>query len=148
MREHLAALGFRSIAEAIGHTEVLDVRAAIDHWKAHGLDLAPILAEADNPYENQSRYCTRGQDHGLERALDQQLIELSASALSDGKAVEIELPVRNTNRSVGTMLGNALTKRWGADGLPTDTIQIHLRGSAGQSFGAFVPKGHQVAPRG
>ena len=77
VREYLAALGFRSIAEAIGHTEVLDMRPAVDHWKAHGLDLAPILMEADNPYEGQDRYCTKAQDHGLDRALDQQLITLA-----------------------------------------------------------------------
>ena len=141
VREHLAALGFRSIAEAIGHTEVLDVRAAIDHWKADGLDLSPILAEAENPYEGQDRFCTRGQDHGLDRALDRMLIEKAAPALADGTPVEIETCVRNTNRTVGTMLGSELTKKWGAAGLPDDTIQIHLRGSAGQSFGAFVPRG-------
>jgi glutamate synthase (NADPH/NADH) large chain len=141
VREHLAALGFRSIAEAIGHTEVLDVRAAIDHWKADGLDLSPILAEAENPYEGQERFCTRGQDHGLDRALDRMLIEKAAPALADGTPVEIESCVRNTNRTVGTMLGSELTKKWGAAGLPDDTIQVHLRGSAGQSFGAFVPRG-------
>jgi glutamate synthase (NADPH) large chain len=141
VREYLAALGFRSIAEAIGHTEMLDVRAAIDHWKAHGLDLAPILTEADNPYEGQSRFCSRGQDHGLDRALDRLLIEQAKPALCDGTSVEIEGPVRNTNRSVGTMLGSEVTKRWGGAGLPDDTIRIHLRGSAGQSFAAFVPRG-------
>ena len=118
VREYLAALGFRTVAEAIGHTEVLDVRAAVDHWKAHGLDLAPILQEAENPYEGQTRYCSRGQNHGLERSLDRLLIEQSAAALCDGSAVEIEGPVRNTNRSVGTMLGSEVTKRWGGAGLP------------------------------
>ncbi len=141
VREYLAALGFRSIAEAIGHTEVLDTRAAIDHWKADGLDLTPILAEAQNPYEGQARYCTRGQDHGLDRALDVHLIEKAAPALRDGTAVEIETCVRNTNRTVGTMLGSELTKRWGGAGLPDNTIKVHLRGSAGQSFGAFLPRG-------
>ncbi len=141
VREYLAALGFRSIAEAVGHPEMLDVRAAIDHWKADGLDLTPILMEAENPYEGQDRYCTRGQDHGLERALDTLLIELAAPALTDGTAVEIEKCVQNTNRSVGTMLGSELTRRYGGAGLPDNTIRIHLRGSAGQSFGAFVPKG-------
>ncbi len=141
VREYLAALGFRSIAEAIGHAEMLDVRAAIEHWKADGLDLTPILVEAENPYEGQSRHCTRGQEHGLDRALDRLLIEQSAPALGEGAPVEIETCVRNTNRSVGTMLGYELTKRWGGAGLPDDTIRIHLRGSAGQSFGAFVPRG-------
>ncbi len=141
VREYLAALGFRSIAEAIGHTEVLDVRAAIEHWKADGLDLTPILAEAENPYENQDRYCTRGQEHGLEFALDRQLIEQSAAALEKGSPVAIEAAICNTNRSVGTMLGSEVTNRWGGGGLPDNTIRIHLRGSAGQSFGAFVPRG-------
>ncbi|MSO79996.1 MAG: glutamate synthase subunit alpha, partial [Acidimicrobiia bacterium] len=141
VREYLAALGFRSIAEAIGQTDALDVKAAIDHWKADGLDLTPILVEAENPYEGQSRYNTRGQKHGLERALDQQLIELAQPALTDGTPVEIELPVRNTNRTVGTLLGSEVTRRFGGAGLPDDTIRIHLRGSAGQSFGTFVPRG-------
>jgi glutamate synthase (NADPH/NADH) large chain len=141
VREYLAALGFRSINEAIGHTEVLDVRAAIEHWKADGLDLTPILVEAPNPYDGQTRYCTRGQDHGLDRALDQQLIKMATPALNDGAPVKIELPVRNTNRTVGTLLGSEVTRRFGGNGLPPDTISIHLRGSAGQSFGAFVPRG-------
>ena len=141
VREHLARLGFRSIAEAIGHTEVLDTRAAIDHWKAHGLDLTPILQEAENPYEGQDRYCTKQQDHGLDKALDQQLIALAGPAVEDGRVVEIELPISNVNRTVGTMLGSVVTRAWGGDGLPDDTIRVHLRGSAGQSFGAFVPRG-------
>ncbi len=140
VREHLAALGFRSIQEAIGHSEVLDVRAAIDHWKADGLDLTPILAQAQNPYDSES-YNSRCQDHGLDRALDVMLIEKAAPALADGTPVEIEACVKNTNRTVGTMLGYELTKKWGGAGLPDNTIRIHLRGSAGQSFGAFVPKG-------
>ncbi|HEX5480698.1 MAG TPA: glutamate synthase large subunit, partial [Dehalococcoidia bacterium] len=141
VREYLAALGFRSITEAIGHTELLDVRAAIDHWKADGLDLAPILAPAENPYDGQTAYCTRGQEHGLDRALDRKLIEQAQCALHDGQQVEIEACVHNTNRTVGTMLGSELTRRWGGAGLPDNTINIHLRGSAGQSFGAFLPRG-------
>ncbi len=141
VREYLAKLGFRSIEEAIGHTEMVDVRCAVDHWKAHGLDLSPILEEAENPYDWQDRYCTRGQDHGLERALDQQLIKEAAPALEHGESVDISMPVRNVNRTVGTMLGSMVTKKWGAAGLPDNTIRIHLRGSAGQSFGAFVPRG-------
>jgi glutamate synthase (NADPH/NADH) large chain len=141
VREYLAALGFRSIAEAIGHAEVLDTRAAIDHWKAHGLDLTPILTVAENPYDGQDLYCTKAQDHGLDRALDQELIVAAAPALERAERVEIEVPVRNVNRTVGTMLGFTLTQKWGGDGLPDDTITVHLRGSAGQSFGAFVPRG-------
>ena len=141
VREYLAALGFRSIAEAIGHVEALDVRAAVDHWKAEGLDLAPILMPADNPYEGQDRYCTKSQNHGLELALDQELLTLAEPALERGEHVRIELPIRNVNRTVGTLLGSALTRKWGGDGLPDGTIDVHLRGSAGQSFGAFVPRG-------
>jgi glutamate synthase (NADPH/NADH) large chain len=141
VREYLGALGFRSIAEAVGHAEALDTRAAIDHWKAHGLDLSPILAVAENPYEGQDLLCTKAQDHGLEQALDQQLIVQAGPALEGGAPVTIDLPIRNVNRTVGTMLGSALTRRWGGDGLPDDTITVNLRGSAGQSFGAFVPRG-------
>ncbi|HEX4491551.1 MAG TPA: glutamate synthase large subunit [Acidimicrobiia bacterium] len=140
VRELLASLGFRSVEEAIGHVELLDVRAAVDHWKARGLDLSPILHVPENPY-GQTNYCSRPQDHGLERALDQQLIALSEAALVDGQPVEISMPIRNVNRTVGTMLGSEVTKRFGAQGLPNDTIRITLTGSAGQSFGAFVPRG-------
>jgi glutamate synthase (NADPH/NADH) large chain len=141
VREYLAQLGFRSIAEAIGHSEVLDVKAAIEHWKADGLDLTPILMPAVNPYDGQTPYQTRPQEHGLERSLDKTLIEQATPALNDGARVDIEMCVRNTNRSVGTMLGYELTKRFGGAGLPDNTINIHLRGSAGQSFAAFVPRG-------
>jgi glutamate synthase (NADPH/NADH) large chain len=141
VREYLAALGYRSVAEAIGHVESLDVRAAVDHWKAHGLDLTPILVPADNPYEGQAPYRTRAQDHGLERALDQQLLAQAEPAIERGERVHIALPIRNVNRTVGTLLGNAVTRKWGGAGLPDGTIDVHLRGSAGQSFGAFVPRG-------
>jgi glutamate synthase (NADPH/NADH) large chain len=140
VREILAALGFRSVAEAVGHVEVLDTRAAIDHWKASGLDLAPILAEPLNPYE-QTFHQSVPQDHGLDRALDVELIDAARPALDDGRPVRIERPIRNVHRTVGTMLGSELTRLYGADGLPDGTIDIHLRGSAGQSFGAFVPRG-------
>ncbi len=140
VREMLAELGFRSLAEAIGHVECLDTRAAVDHWKASGLDLTPILHQPTSPWE-QDLYCTKTQDHGLAEALDQTLIQLCEGALADATPVHLELPVRNVNRTVGTMLGHEVTKRYGADGLPDDTIQIDLTGSAGQSFGAFVPKG-------
>ena len=140
VREHLAALGFRSLAEAIGHVELLDTRAAVDHWKASGLDLSPILHQVESPFE-QDLHCTGTQDHGLDAALDNELIRLAAPALEDARPVTIELPIRNTNRTVGTMLGHQVTKRYQGDGLPDDTIQVTFTGSAGQSFGAFVPKG-------
>ena len=140
VRENLAQLGFRTMAEAIGHVELLDTRAAIDHWKASGLDLTPILHQPESPFE-QDLHCTGSQDHGLDAALDNELIRLSAAALEDARPVEIEVPVRNTDRTVGTMLGHEVTKRYRGEGLPDDTIQIRLTGSAGQSFGAFLPRG-------
>jgi glutamate synthase (NADPH/NADH) large chain len=140
VRELLAQLGFRTLAEAVGHAEMLDTRKAIDHWKASGLDLTPILHVPDfDPA--QDRYCTKSQDHGLDEALDNTLIQLCEGALDDGQPVALELPIRNVNRTVGTMLGYELTRRYGNAGLPDDTIQIHFSGSAGQSFGAFVPRG-------
>ncbi|MEY2460430.1 MAG: glutamate synthase large chain, partial [Acidimicrobiaceae bacterium] len=140
VRELLASLGFRSIAEAVGHVESLDTQDAIEHWKAKGLDLSPILHVPESPWE-QDRYCTKRQDHGLDRALDQTLVQLCEGALQDGSPVTLELPIRNVNRTVGTILGHEVTKRFGAAGLPDNTIQISFTGSAGQSFGAFVPRG-------
>ena len=140
VRELLAALGFRSMEEAIGHVELLDTRSALDHWKAKGLDLSAILAVPQNPY-GQSRHCTTGQDHGLDAALDKTLIRLCAEALDDATPVSIDLPIRNVNRTVGTMLGAEVTRRFGGAGLPDDTIRITFAGSAGQSFGAFLPSG-------
>lgn len=139
VREHLAALGFRSIEEAVGQVAALDIAKAVSHWKASGLDLAPILAEA-TPAEGQDRYCTQPQDHGLERALDHELIALARPALDDGAPVTGTLAVRNVNRTVGTMLGHEVTKRY-PEGLPDGTIDLTLTGTAGQSFGAFLPKG-------
>ncbi|MGE5209955.1 MAG: glutamate synthase-related protein, partial [Acidobacteriota bacterium] len=143
VRELMAALGFRTMDEMIGHVEVLDARRAIDHWKASGLDISPILAVPQNPY-GQTMIQSVGQDHGLDQALDQQLIELSQPAILDGHRVTIDLPIRNVNRTVGTLLGHEVTKRWKGAGLPDGTIQITLTGSAGQSFGAFVPAGIQL----
>jgi glutamate synthase (NADPH/NADH) large chain len=140
VRELMAELGFRSMAEMIGHVEMLDTRAAIDHWKAAGLDLSPILAAPRNPY-GQSLHNTKSQDHGLDKALDVELIRQAHDAIVDRLPVAIDLPIRNVHRSVGTMLGHEITKRWKGDGLPDGTIDIHLTGSAGQSFGAFVPSG-------
>jgi glutamate synthase (NADPH/NADH) large chain len=140
VRELLASLGYRTLAEAIGHVEVLDTRAAVDHWKAAGLDLSPILHQPTSTFE-QDLHCTGSQDHGLEAALDQELIRLSEPALERGELVAIDLPVRNVNRTVGTMLGHEVTKRYKGEGLPDDTITVRLTGSAGQSFGAFLPRG-------
>jgi glutamate synthase (NADPH/NADH) large chain len=140
VRELLAELGFRSLQEAVGRAEAIDVRAAVDHWKAAGLDLTPILHVPERPYGD-ALHNTRGQDHGLERALDVQLISAARSAIDTGTPVKLAFPVRNVNRTVGTMLGHEVTKRHGGLGLPDDTIDITFTGSAGQSFGAFVPKG-------
>jgi glutamate synthase (NADPH/NADH) large chain len=141
VRELLAQLGFRTLAEAVGRVDLLDVNDAIAHWKASGLDLTPILHQAESPFEDHPRHQVVAQDHGLDRALDNTLIDLAAPALADGTPVTIELPIRNVNRTVGTMLGSRLTRRFGGAGLPDDTIQIQFAGSAGNSFGAFVPHG-------
>jgi glutamate synthase (NADPH/NADH) large chain len=140
VREYLAALGFRSIAEAVGHAEAIDTRQAVDHWKASGLDLSPILHVPERPFGD-DLLNTKGQDHGLEKALDQQLISAARTAIDTGSSVKLEFPIRNVHRTVGTMLGHEVTKRHGGLGLPDDTIDVTLRGSAGQSLGAFLPKG-------
>ncbi|MEO9224666.1 MAG: glutamate synthase large subunit, partial [Acidimicrobiales bacterium] len=139
VRELLAELGFRSIAEAVGHVEALNIERAVDHWKAHGLDLAPILWRPELP-EGTPMLNTHGQDHGLDKALDNELIAGAAPALNDGQSVHLQHKIRNINRTVGTMLGHELTKRH-PQGLPDDTIVIDFGGSAGQSFGAFLPRG-------
>ena len=140
VREYLAALGFRSLDEAIGHAELLDTRRAIEHWKASGLDLTPLLHVPELP-DGAPRRCVTTQDHGLEKALDHELIALAEDAIEHAKPVRIELPVRNINRTVGTMLGSAVTRRHRGAGLPDGTIDVTLTGSAGQSFGAFLPRG-------
>ncbi len=141
MREWMALLGFRTVDEMIGRVDKLEVRRAVDHWKAKGLDFSNILYQPDVGPEV-GRYCQIPQDHGLDRALDNQvLLELCAPALERGEPVRATLPIRNTNRVVGTILGSELTRRHGGGGLPEDTIRLHFKGSAGQSFGAFVPRG-------
>ena len=138
VRELLAKLGFESLEEAIGQVELLDTRDAIEHWKASGLDLAPLLKA---PLFAGSRKNTTTQDHGLAAALDNELIRLAEPALARGEALHLEMPVRNVNRTVGTMLGAEITRAHGGAGLPEGTIDISLHGSAGQSLGAFIPKG-------
>ena len=146
VRELLAELGFRTLDEAIGQVGSLDVAQAVDHWKAAGLDLTPILHQASRSgefgqFEHQDLRCTHGQDHGLDKALDNELVKLAAPALQDGEPVRAQVPVRNVNRTVGTILGHEVTKRYRGEGLPDGTIDITFTGSAGQSFGAFVPRG-------
>src|SRR5215472_6328982 len=140
VREYLAALGFRTLEEAVGRAELLDTSAAVSHWKAAGLDLSPVLHVPELP-PGAVRHRVADQDHALDKALDNTLILLAEGSLADGTPVRLELPVRNVNRTVGTMLGSALTRRWGGDGLPDDTIEVVLTGSAGQSLGAFLPRG-------
>jgi glutamate synthase (NADPH/NADH) large chain len=140
VRSYLADLGFRSIDEAVGHAELLDTRKAVGHWKAEGLDLSPMLVVPELP-EGAPLRRVRSQDHGLDIALDQTLIQLCEGALLDARPVSLELPVRNVNRTVGTMLGSMVTRRFGGEGLPDGTIDLTFGGSAGQSFGAFLPRG-------
>ena len=140
VRESLAELGFRTVEEAIGRVDCLDIDRAVEHWKADGLDFSPILHIPTSPWE-QDRFCSKQQEHGLDRALDQELIEQAQQAIENGTPVEITSPISNINRTVGTLLGHHVTKKHGGQGLPTDTITVNMSGSAGQSFGAFVPSG-------
>ncbi|MFI1929551.1 glutamate synthase large subunit [Streptomyces sp. NPDC020330] len=145
VREILAELGFRTLEEAVGHAELLDTDRAITHWKAQGLDLAPLFHVPDLP-EGAVRHHIVEQDHGLTKALDNQLIKLAADALGAetpeaAQPVRAQVAIRNINRTVGTMLGHEVTKKFGGSGLPENTIDLTFTGSAGQSFGAFVPRG-------
>jgi glutamate synthase (ferredoxin) len=141
VREHMAKLGFRTMDEMIGRVDRLDVRQAVDHWKARGLDYSAILHRPAVGPEVAIRK-VREQDHGLERSLDlTTIVPLCRPALERREPVHLRLPIRNLHRTVGTILGSEVTSRYGADGLPEDTIHLHFTGSAGQSFGAFVPRG-------
>src|SRR2546426_544969 len=141
VREYMASMGFRTMDEMIGRADRLNFKPALEHWKARGLDLSPILYQPDVP-ATVGRHCAVAQDHGLDRALDHTtIIPACREAIEYGKRVELTLPIRNVNRTVGTMLGYEVTSRWGGGGLPDDTVKIHFTGSAGQSFGAFVPRG-------
>ena len=138
VRQILAELGFKKLEDAIGQVELLDTKDAVEHWKASGLDLKPLLKSVE---VNSSRKNTTTQDHGLVSALDNKLIELSKDALTNKTPIRLDIPVRNVNRTVGTMLGSQITRNFGGAGLPDDTIDITFHGSAGQSFGAFIPSG-------
>ena len=140
-RELMAQLGFRRMDDMIGRVDVLETRDAVDHWKADGLDLTPILTPAVKPHEDVEVRCTIEQDHGLDRALDQLLVKLSQNAIRHGRPVRLDLPIVNTNRTVGTILSHEVVKARGEAALPDDTIHIKLDGSAGQSFGAFLARG-------
>jgi glutamate synthase (NADPH/NADH) large chain len=148
MRELMAQLGFRTIDEMVGRTDKLEMRQAVNHWKAHGLDFSAILHQPDVPAD-WGRTCQIPQDHGLENALDNTvLLNLCRPALENGEPVAAELPIKNINRVVGTILGSEVTRRYGSAGLPEDTIRLRFHGSAGQSFGAFMPPGLTFALEG
>jgi glutamate synthase (NADPH) large chain len=140
VRELMARLGLRKFNDLIGRTELLDMRAGIEHWKAKGLDFSKVFYMPKMPPEV-AIYNSEKQDHGLEKALDNRLIELAEHALERGEKVTIEMPIRNINRTVGTMLSHEIAKRYGHEGLPDDTIHVRFAGSAGQSFGAFLARG-------
>ena len=140
VREYMAALGFRTFSEMIGQTEILDKSQAIDHWKAKGLDFSRIFHKPDVPPEVAIRNSER-QDHGLDKVLDRKLIELAREAIEEKKPVKLELPIRNLNRTAGAMLSGEIAKRYGHAGLPEDTIWVSFKGSAGQSFGAWLAHG-------
>jgi glutamate synthase (NADPH/NADH) large chain len=140
VRMLMAQLGFRTMDEMVGRVDRLDTKPALEHWKAAGLDLSKILYQPEISADA-ARRCTQAQDHGLEKALDNRIIELASAALERQEPVELSLPIRNVNRTVGTMLGYEITRRYGGTGLPDDTIRVNFTGSAGQSFGAFLPAG-------
>ena len=144
MREIMAHLGFRTVNEMIGRTDILDFQDADDHWKAQGMDFSRLLHRQESGDASEPVYCDRKQDHGLEKALDHQLISQAKPALDEKKTVQIDLPINNSNRTVGAMLSGKIAKAFGEDGLPDDTININLTGSAGQSFGAFLARGINV----
>jgi glutamate synthase (NADPH/NADH) large chain len=140
-RQIMADLGFRRFIDMIGRVDVLQTRAAINHWKADGLDLSPLLAPAPKPHETTEVYCTKKQDHGLNLALDNRLINFAKKSIEQRKKTKKELTIVNTNRTVGALLSHEVVKKWGADALPYDTIRFKFTGTAGQSFGAFLAKG-------
>jgi glutamate synthase (NADPH/NADH) large chain len=140
VRELMAKLGFRTFDEMVGQMDRLDMRKAIDHWKAHGLDYSRLLSKP-TAAEGDTLYWSEKQDHGIEKALDNKLIELARPALEEGKRVEIDIDIQNVNRTFGTLLSGRLAERYGFDGLPDDTVKINARGTAGQSFGAWLANG-------
>ena len=148
LRTIMASLGITKFNDLVGRVDLLETKEAITHWKAKGLDLTPILAAAPKPHAGVKTYKVQEQDHGLSDALDHKLIALSQAAINDKTPVKIDLPVKNINRTVGTMLSNQIARKWGAPGLPADTIQIKLAGSAGQSLGAWLAPGVAIHVEG
>jgi glutamate synthase (ferredoxin) len=148
VRELMAQLGFKQMNKMIGRTDRLEVKKAVDHWKARGLDFTNVLYQPEVPTEV-GRFCQIAQDHGLEKALDNTvLLRLCEPAIERKEKIVAALPIRNVNRVVGTIVGSEVTRRCGAEGLPEDTIEIHFTGSAGQSFGAFMPRGMSFSLEG
>ncbi len=141
LRQIMAKLGFRTLNEMIGRTDILEMDKAVEHWKASGIDLTSILAPAEKPHQQVQVYRVMEQDHGLDLALDNEIIERARPAIEKGESVSMELPIVNINRVVGTMLSHQIVKNWGEEMLPDDTVHIKLNGSAGQSLGAFLAKG-------
>ena len=140
LREIMARLGFRTVTEMVGRVDRLDPVRAMDHWKARRLDLSPLLHKPDVP-ARVATHKVQEQDHGIDKALDYVLLEKARPAIENGTPVEIEMPIRNVHRTVGTILGSEVSRRHGGEGLPDDTIICRFKGTAGQSFGAFVPRG-------
>ena len=147
VREHMARLGFRRLQDMVGRVEILDAAGAIEHWKAKGIDLTQILHKPEVP-ASVAISCVEAQDHGLAEALDRQIIELSREALEHKRRVELSMPIRNVNRTVCTLLSAEVSRRWGEEGLPAETINIQFRGSAGQSFAAFLARGIAIRLEG
>ncbi|MEI6512117.1 MAG: glutamate synthase-related protein, partial [bacterium] len=147
VRELMAQLGFRTFDEMVGRTDMLETLSAIDHWKASGVDVSPLLAKQEAK-EGVATRCMQAQNHGLDEAIDHHLIGVCRKALDSGQKVEIDGPIRNSNRSVGTMLSGEVAKRYGEQGLPEGTIHIRFTGSAGQSFGAFLARGITLTLKG
>jgi glutamate synthase (NADPH/NADH) large chain len=140
-RRIMAQLGFRTINEMVGRCDVLEIDDAVDHWKAQGIDLTAILTPAAKPHEGVEVYCTRDQEHALDDVLDRRLVQLCQPAIQDGKPVELDVAIVNTDRAAGTILSHEVSKQWGAKGLPDGTIHIKFTGSAGQSLGAWLARG-------
>ncbi len=145
-RRVMAELGFRTVDEMVGRTDLLEMAAAVNHWKARGLDFSPILRTV--PSEPAERRCTQAQDHGIAEALDRRLIQMAEPALEGGQPVRLEVDIRNVNRTIGTMLSSVISKKYGAVGLPEDTVHIACKGSCGQSFGAFGARGLTLVVEG
>jgi glutamate synthase (NADPH/NADH) large chain len=140
VRAYMASMGFRKVDQMVGRVDMLDSRPAVDHWKARGLDLSAIMYSPSVP-SRVARRCVQAQDHGLDQALDHMLLKQAQGALANGTPIELSTPIRNVHRTVGAMLSGEIARRYGAEGLPDDTIRINFTGSAGQSFGAFLAKG-------